>query len=116
MIRRPPRSTQSRSSAASDVYKRQLCIREAIAWDAKPLRSILNDDEFKETFGTLQGDKVKTSPRGFSTDHPDIDLIRYKQFYVQHAFSNKEVLDEDFVLRVVKTYLSLRPYFNYMSE
>src|SRR5450756_2285780 len=26
MIRRPPRSTQSRSSAASDVYKRQLLI------------------------------------------------------------------------------------------
>src|SRR5680860_975848 len=25
MIRRPPRSTQSRSSAASDVYKRQEC-------------------------------------------------------------------------------------------
>src|SRR5450756_2403256 len=25
MIRRPPRSTQSRSSAASDVYKRQVC-------------------------------------------------------------------------------------------
>src|SRR5450756_3168621 len=29
MIRRPPRSTQSRSSAASDVYKRQLLNREA---------------------------------------------------------------------------------------
>src|SRR5450756_2574101 len=28
MIRRPPRSTQSRSSAASDVYKRQLVERE----------------------------------------------------------------------------------------
>src|SRR5450756_357893 len=27
MIRRPPRSTQSRSSAASDVYKRQMCER-----------------------------------------------------------------------------------------
>eukprot|EP01016_Furgasonia_blochmanni_P047387 TRINITY_DN6956_c0_g1_i9.p1 TRINITY_DN6956_c0_g1~~TRINITY_DN6956_c0_g1_i9.p1 ORF type:complete len:204 (-),score=51.02 TRINITY_DN6956_c0_g1_i9:26-637(-) len=27
MIRRPPRSTQSRSSAASDVYKRQLVVR-----------------------------------------------------------------------------------------
>src|SRR5680860_1632190 len=26
MIRRPPRSTQSRSSAASDVYKRQLMV------------------------------------------------------------------------------------------
>src|SRR5450756_3206211 len=27
MIRRPPRSTQSRSSAASDVYKRQRLLR-----------------------------------------------------------------------------------------
>src|SRR5450756_3013401 len=27
MIRRPPRSTQSRSSAASDVYKRQVLLR-----------------------------------------------------------------------------------------
>src|SRR5450756_3088229 len=30
MIRRPPRSTQSRSSAASDVYKRQLYSFEPI--------------------------------------------------------------------------------------
>ena len=30
MIRRPPRSTQSRSSAASDVYKRQLSPTSAI--------------------------------------------------------------------------------------
>ena len=31
MIRRPPRSTQSRSSAASDVYKRQLLILAILA-------------------------------------------------------------------------------------
>src|SRR5450756_3216060 len=36
MIRRPPRSTQSRSSAASDVYKRQMdTLLEDIA-DIKP--------------------------------------------------------------------------------
>ncbi|CZR75362.1 hypothetical protein CDFC105_03938 [Clostridioides difficile] len=29
MIRRPPRSAQSRSSAASDVYKRQALIMQA---------------------------------------------------------------------------------------
>ena len=34
MIRRPPRSTQSRSSAASDVYKRQeLQIKSSIQFD-----------------------------------------------------------------------------------
>ncbi len=30
MIRRPPRSTPIKSSAASDVYKRQLALREAV--------------------------------------------------------------------------------------
>eukprot|EP00657_Telonema_sp_P-1_P006095 TRINITY_DN24121_c0_g1_i1.p1 TRINITY_DN24121_c0_g1~~TRINITY_DN24121_c0_g1_i1.p1 ORF type:complete len:111 (+),score=46.46 TRINITY_DN24121_c0_g1_i1:136-468(+) len=38
MIRRPPRSTQSRSSAASDVYKRQL---DAIAKMAANKNKIL---------------------------------------------------------------------------
>src|SRR5450756_3236736 len=33
MIRRPPRSTQSRSSAASDVYKRQVVDRGMLAAD-----------------------------------------------------------------------------------
>src|SRR5450756_2983890 len=37
MIRRPPRSTQSRSSAASDVYKRQLVLAEARADPAEGL-------------------------------------------------------------------------------
>src|SRR5450756_2063638 len=31
MIRRPPRSTQSRSSAASDVYKRQIVCGEHLS-------------------------------------------------------------------------------------
>ena len=37
MIRRPPRSTQGRSSAASDVYKRQI---EAGAWDLDKLWTV----------------------------------------------------------------------------
>src|SRR5665213_4352361 len=44
MIRRPPRSTQSRSSAASDVYKRQI-------WDldisAPPNLATITRDEHK---------------------------------------------------------------------
>src|SRR5450756_552255 len=41
MIRRPPRSTQSRSSAASDVYKRQL-YNSALALDDRQFTDILN--------------------------------------------------------------------------
>src|SRR5450756_2137237 len=49
MIRRPPRSTQSRSSAASDVYKRQvdlLCLRLAADRlpEAGPVVEVVRDD------------------------------------------------------------------------
>src|SRR5680860_1033156 len=45
MIRRPPRSTQSRSSAASDVYKRQVrCFEDDeithVDGDIDPIRDI----------------------------------------------------------------------------
>src|SRR5450756_3140044 len=44
MIRRPPRSTQSRSSAASDVYKRQLHDRTA-GRQHRPRRELRPDDQ-----------------------------------------------------------------------
>src|SRR5659263_737521 len=37
MIRRPPRSTQSRSSAASDVYKRQVLLNGRVSSGSRPL-------------------------------------------------------------------------------
>ena len=46
MIRRPPRSTQSRSSAASDVYKRQ-DEDAALLYD-----SVVDDGEFLAPEGT----------------------------------------------------------------
>lgn len=91
-------------------------IREDIAHDAKPLREILSDEDFSQVWGTFEGDAVKTSPRGFDSDHPDIDLIRFKQFHVTHHFSDEEVLADDFIFEVVKSFLVIRPYFNYMSE
>ena len=44
MIRRPPRSTQGVSSAASDVYKRQIQHASEDYWDASELVDLLADD------------------------------------------------------------------------
>lgn len=91
-------------------------IREDIAHDSKPLREILSDSNFKKIWGTFEGDAVKTAPRGFDKDHPDIDLIRFKQFHLSRHFDDNKVLDEDFIFEIVKAFLVIRPYFNYMSE
>ncbi len=91
-------------------------IRDELAHDAKTLRSILDDNDFKNTWGSFEGEAVKTAPKGFDKDHPDIDLIRFKQFHLSHSFSDKEVLSEDFIFEIVKSFLVIRPFFDYMSE
>jgi uncharacterized protein (TIGR02453 family) len=93
-----------------------LRFREDIAFDAKPLRKILSSKSFIETFGTLDGEQLKTSPKGFDKEHPDVDLLRYKQFIISKKFTDKEVLSPDFAKQVSDTFKKMRPFFDYMSE
>jgi len=100
------------SPEASDLKR----IREEIAADAAPLRKIINSASFKKHFGTLEGQQLKTAPKGYPKDHPDIDLLRYKSFVVSHHFTDKEVCSPGFVKEVLKYFKATRPFFDYMSE
>lgn len=91
-------------------------IREEFAMDDQPIRKIIADPKFQQMFGDLEGEGVKTAPKGFSRDHPAMDLIRKKQFIVYRNFSDEEVLSGEFLPEVVRTYEAMRPFFDYMSE
>lgn len=91
-------------------------IRDEFAIDAAPMRKILADPLFKRLFGTLQGEELKTAPKGFSIDHPAIDLIRKKQFIVMRPFTDEQVLEESFADEVLLTFEAMQPWFDYMSE
>ncbi len=91
-------------------------IRDEFAHDASPLRKILKSKSFVETFGKLEGEQVKTTPKGYSADNDAIDLLRYKQFLLMHKFTDKEVVSDDFLKRVNDTFKKMRPFFDYMSE
>lgn len=92
-------------------------VRKELELDASELRAIINDDTFKQFFKNgLEGEELKTAPKGFDKRHPDIDLIRKKQFLIGRNFSNKEVLASNFKDEVVKTFAAMRPFFDYMSD
>lgn len=91
-------------------------IRDEIAFDAAPLRKILTSRSFVSTFGKLQGEQLKTVPRGFDSNNEAIDLLRYKQFLLIRKFTDEEVLDASFVKQASQTFKNMRPFFDYMSE
>ncbi len=93
-----------------------LRIRKEWEQDAEELRHILANKAFKSIWGDLVGDAVKTAPKGFDKTHPNIDLIKRKQFIFVKNFSDKEVLTENFPDQVNLAFKTIRPYFDLMSN
>jgi uncharacterized protein (TIGR02453 family) len=77
---------------------------------------LLRAKAIKINFGMMEGEKVATAPKAFDRDDPAINLLRYKQFWFTRSFTDKEVLASDFINEVNKTFKSIRPFFNYVSE
>ena len=90
-------------------------MRKEISLNTTEFRAILNDKNFKTTFGQLQGEKLKTVPKGFEKDDEAIDLLQFKQFLISKKFSDKEVLEPDFYKKVNETFKAMRPFFDFMS-
>ena len=94
-----------------------LRIRKEFELDASEINEILSDKNFKKVFPNgIQGDGVKTAPKGFDKSNEAIELIRKKQFYVMKSFTDAEMTSDKFVDEVVKVFVTLRPFFDYMSE
>jgi uncharacterized protein (TIGR02453 family) len=91
-------------------------IRDDFAFDDKPIRKILKSKSFVSTFGKLEGEQLKKTPKGFDSESSAIDLLRYKQFLLIRNFTDKEVLNKSFLKEANQTFKNMRPFFDYMSE
>lgn len=91
-------------------------IRKELELDAQELRDIIEKPLFYKTWGTFKGETLKTAPRDFDKDHPDIDLIRYKSFYFMKSFTDKELLSPDFKDQINTCFKIARPYLDYMTD
>ncbi len=91
-------------------------IRKELEMDASDFRNVINEKSFKQIWGDLVGDGVKTAPKGFDKEHPNIDLIKRKQFIFVRNFSDGQVHSKDFIKEVDKSFKAIRPYFDLMSD
>jgi uncharacterized protein (TIGR02453 family) len=94
-----------------------LRFRKEFEMDDAPIRNIFNHTDFKKEFdGFEESSQVKTAPKGFDKEHKAIDLIKNKNFFVIHYFSDKEVLVSNFSEEVKRLFKLTLPFLNYMTE
>jgi uncharacterized protein (TIGR02453 family) len=71
-------------------------IRQEIDYNFNDLKKIISSTSFKKIFAELQGEKLKNAPKGYDESNAAIELLKHKNLYVSHSFSDAELMDKNF--------------------
>jgi uncharacterized protein (TIGR02453 family) len=90
--------------------------REAIDRNAGPFKQVVKDKSFKQIFGAVEGEKLKTAPRGYERDHPEIEWLRLKEVVAVHHLTDALVLSPKFSDHVVDAFTTMKPFLDYLNS
>lgn len=94
-------------------------VRKEIAFFYEDLEEILAEKNFKKTFGDFDRNErslLKNPPRGYEKEHPAIELLKLKSFEASQKFDISEVLEKDFVSKMSKRLIVLKPLNEFINR
>lgn len=97
----------------SDVLK---AIRQEIDYNADEFKGILSKPNFKKLFPVLEGEKLKTAPRDYPKDHPEIEYLKHKSFLVVTPLKDSDLTDKGFTTKAAKIYLEAKPLNDFINR
>jgi uncharacterized protein (TIGR02453 family) len=90
-------------------------IRQEIDYNPENIKAILSNTKFKEVFNEVKGDGLKTAPKGYPKDHLEIELLKKNQLFVIHNYTDKEVLSDDFLDKVISHCKIMKPFADWVN-
>lgn len=91
-------------------------LRRHIAEHWEDLLTITEQRSFKRLFGSLQGESLIRPPSGFHPDHPAIDVLRKKQFYVSLTEPAEIAESPKLVSRLLTCFSAALPLVRFLDE
>lgn len=92
-------------------------IRSEIHYDPEGFLQIIQNPEFKNTFGELSaGDKLKKAPRDFPSDFEYVDLLKYRSYFVIKVYAENEVVSPGYIEKAIENFLVIQPMVAYLNN
>lgn len=91
-------------------------IREKIDEEPDELIKIINSKDFTKYFGKLDGEKLKKAPKGYPSDHPNLELLKLKSYLVVDEVTDEFVLGQNYFDHVIKVLKTMKPLNDYLNE
>lgn len=90
-------------------------IRTEIFDHPEDFKQIISKDSFRKVYSEMYDDKLKTAPKGFPKDFPDIDLLKYKSFAFGSTIDDSVVTSDAFVEKIVSSMKELYPVNRFLN-
>lgn len=89
-------------------------IRADIAAHPDRLKSLIHNQDFQDAFGDLANDRLRHAPRGYSQDHPEIDLLKLKGLTAWRRVATSSLTDVSLPEYIVDHFRKLHPLLSYI--
>lgn len=92
-------------------------IRQEIDYNTQDLLDIIQDKAFKSYYNALDDqEKLKTVPKGYDAEHPQIEILKLKSFTVTHTFTDDELFQKDSALDVADGLKKMYPLISFLNH
>jgi uncharacterized protein (TIGR02453 family) len=91
-------------------------IREKINEQGSELLKITRNKEFIKFFGELEGEKLKTAPKGYPKDHKYIELLKLKSFLATKFISDAEVMRKEYYSHILSGCRAMKPLIDFLND
>ena len=91
-------------------------IRNEIIENTEEYISIIENKNFKKTFGQVEGEKLKSAPRGFSKNLKHIDLIKFKSYTATNSLNEKDILSDNFMNKLLGVFKDLKGFNQFLNN
>ena len=94
-------------------------IRQEIHYNGDALHGLLRQPALLRHFPNgldMNAEQLTRPPRGYAATDPDIALLKLKSFGLVSTFGDAEVLQPDFVGRVLERMAAARPWVAFLNE
>lgn len=92
-------------------------IRQEIDYNVDEFKSILNHKKFKTLFGNLSDeDKLKTAPKGYDKNHPDISLLQHKHYIVIHDLKDSQLISDKLAKEISEVFKEALPLNQFLRR
>jgi uncharacterized protein (TIGR02453 family) len=91
-------------------------VRQEIDYNFDEFSAITGTKPFIKFFKKVNGEQLKTLPKGYATDNPAIEYLKMKSFTVGTHIDDKELLGKSFIKKAIEIFTTMKPFVDFLNR